>query len=362
MLTILHTESSKGWGGQEIRILQESLGMSRRNYRVLIAAPEDSDIFKRAKAEGIIVIPCEFQKHNPSSFLRVLSLIKKQGVNILNTHSSNDSWVATLAARLLRDRPRIIRTRHLSTPVGKSLLSRLIYDVLPDAVITTGEEIRQRMINDNGFNASRIFSIPTGVDLNRFDPFKVAPAFKSKGFSIGMIGVLRSWKGHRYFIEAAEEIIRIIPEAVFYIVGDGPQYNNIRRLIDALSLKDRVLMLGHREDIPEILASLNVIVHPSYANEGVPQSVLQALAMKRPVVAADVGAIKEVVINGKTGLLISPRSVEEIVERVVILHKNPDYGKGLGNEGRKLIERSYSLEAMLNRIEGLYERLKEQGN
>lgn len=357
MLTIIHTESSKGWGGQEIRILQESIGMIRRGHRVIIAAPRESNIFKRAKAAGIKVFSCDFRKWKPSSFIRISSLIKRERVDILNTHSSSDSWVATVAARLSRNRPKIIRTRHLSTPIGRSLLTRMIYDTLPDAVITTGEEIRYRMISDNGFKASKIFSIPTGVDLERFDPSKVKPILEPKGFSIGTIGVLRSWKGHRYLVEAVPEILKSIPDALFYIVGDGPQYKNIERLIDELSLKDKVFMLGHREDIPEILSSLDVIVHPSYANEGVPQSVLQALAVERPVIATDAGAIKEAIIDGETGFLIPPRRVDEIVTKVIRLYKDPDLRKVLGRKGRSLVERFYSYEGMLDRIESLYERL-----
>ncbi len=148
MFTIFHTESSKGWGGQEIRILQESLGMIRRGHRVIIGATEGSPIFNRAKSAGIRVFPCKFQKWNPLAFLKILSFIRSEKVDILNTHSSSDSWVSSLAVQPLRRRPKIIRTRHLSTPIGKSLLSRIIYDLMPDAVITTGEEIRQMMRGD----------------------------------------------------------------------------------------------------------------------------------------------------------------------------------------------------------------------
>lgn len=108
------------------------------------------------------------------------------------------------------------------------------------------------MINDNGFSGSKIFSIPTGIDTERFSPKKIKPVLQTNGFSVGMIGVLRSWKGHRFFIEAMPHILRQIPQAVSYIVGDGPQYENIKSLIHSLSLEDKVFMLGHREDIPEV--------------------------------------------------------------------------------------------------------------
>jgi len=116
-------------------------------------------------------------------------------------------------------------------------------------------------------------------------------------------------------------------------------------------------MLGHREDIPEIMASLDLLVHPSYANEGVPQSVLQALAMKKAVVASDTGAIKEVIVDGETGFLIRPKDPIMLSDRVIQLYKNPELRKRLGNEGRKLVEEEYSEEAMLDRIEELYHQL-----
>lgn len=361
MLTILHTEASLGWGGQEIRILQESLGMIRRGKRVLLAASEDSSIFKRTAGSDIRTFPVNFWKKDPRSIMNMLSLLGREKVDIVNTHSSSDSWVTTIAARLLGARPRIIRTRHLSTAIGRSYLSRLIYDKLPDAVITTGEEIRQRMIHDNGFNGAKIHSIPTGIDLNRFDPAKVKPAFYQRGFCVGMIGVLRSWKGHQYLLKAVPGICEEIPDAYFYIVGEGPQKRNIKNLISRMSLSDRVFMLGHREDIPEVLSSLHLLVQPSYENEGVPQSVLQAMAMEKPVVAADAGAIKEVVINGETGFLIAPRNEREIAQKVIELQRSPEMSRTLGRKGRLLVEREYSMEGMLDRVEELYSRLLARG-
>jgi glycosyltransferase involved in cell wall biosynthesis len=371
MFTVLHTESSMGWGGQEIRTVQESLGMTERGHRIIIAAPEKSIIFRRAKVAGIDTISAHFQKKNPVSVLNLISLINRERPDIINTHSSSDSWVTTIAAQLSTLRPKVIRTRHLSTPISRSFLSRLIYDILPDVIITTGEEIRQRMIHDNRFNAFRIFSIPTGIDLKRFNPENVKPSLNPPippftkggqgglrdGFSIGMIGVLRSWKGHRFFIEAIPEILEKIPDAYFYIVGDGPQYENIKNLISEQAFKNKIFMLGYREDIPEVMVSLDLIVHPSYANEGVPQSILQAMAMEKPVIASDTGAIKEVVIHEKTGLLIPTKNPNEIAVKVIEIYKNPKLAAGFGKEGRSLVEESYSMDKMLDKIELLYRNL-----
>jgi glycosyltransferase involved in cell wall biosynthesis len=357
MHTILHTESSVGWGGQEIRIVQESAGISRRGDRVIIAAPVRSNIFRRAQEAGLQVMPAEFSKKNPLSVIRMSSIIDKIKPDIINTHSSSDSWVSTIASKLSKTVPKIIRTRHLSAAISRSYSNRLIYNSLPDAIITTGEEIRQMMIHKSGFAASKIVSIPTGIDVERFNPAKVKPAYRASGLAVGMIGVLRSWKGHNYFIDSMPKILERIPDAFFYIVGDGPQRKHLDELVSKLSFKDRIVFLGHREDIPEIMASLDIIVHPSYANEGVPQTLLQALAMEKAVVASDAGAIKEIIIDRKTGFLIEPRNSGQIAERVTEFFNNPELRSDFGKQGRQLVERSYSLESMLNNIDALYRKL-----
>jgi glycosyltransferase involved in cell wall biosynthesis len=357
MYTVLHTESSLGWGGQEIRIVREAAGMAARGNRVMIAAPERSMIFGRAKDAGIEVFPARFNKRSPISVQMMAVLIDRVRPDILNTHSSSDSWVSILAARLSRSRPKIIRTRHLSTPISRSFLSRVIYDILPDAVMTTGEDIRQKMIRVNGFDGSKIWSVPTGIDVERFDPSRVKPAFGPDGFTVGMVGVLRSWKGHVFFLRAVPLISERIPDARFYVAGEGPARHYIENMVAELSLQGRVVLLGHREDVPEVLASLDVVVQPSYANEGVPQSVLQAMAMEKSVVASDAGAISEAVIDGKTGFLVEPKNPDQIAEKVVQLYCDPELRKDLGSESRKFVQEKYTIEGMLDKVERLYRML-----
>ena len=354
MLDILHTESSMGWGGQEIRVVQESLGMMKRGHSVSIAAPAGSKILSRAGEAGIRTYELEFRKSRPSAYARFGSFLSREHFDVINTHSSSDSWVGLISGKLKRDRPILIRTRHLSTPISRSPFSRLLYNVLPDAVMTTGEEIRRVMIDINGFDGAKIVSVPTGVDMDRFDPETVLPCLPHDGFTVGMVSVVRSWKGHKYFIESIPRILAAVPQARFVIAGDGPYREVVSGMIRDASLGGKVLMTGHSEQIPEIIRSLDVLVHPSYANEGVPQSVLQAMAMKTPVVASDTGAVKEVVRDGETGFLVPPRNPGLLAERVVELYRKPELRDRFGTEGRKLVAERYSFENMLDTIGRLY--------
>lgn len=362
MITILHTEASKGWGGQEIRIIQEALGLKKRGYGIIILAEKDSKIFIKSRELGLESYPISFSKYNPVSYFKLKSLIEKLKVQIVNTHSSKDSWITAISAQLINKRPKIIRTRHLSTQINRVFFNRLLYDVLPDLVITTGENIRKRMITENKFNPEKIISIPTGVDLERFNPERFPQLIKRDEFSVGTIGVLRSWKGHSYLIDAVPMVIKKIPNVKFYIVGEGPQRENLNSQIKRLKLEKSVVITGHREDIPEILSQLDIVIHPSYANEGIPQAVLQAFAMKKAVIATNIDCINEIVINQKTGILIEPKNADQIAESIIILFKNKNLRLTLGENGRKLVEEGYSYDKMLDKLENVYQRLLNKEN
>jgi len=352
---ILHTEASMGWGGQEIRIVTEMLGLQKRGYWVGLAASPKSQIYKQAKKKNIPLFPLNLEKRNLKAVRSLINILKSHNIAILNTHSSWDSWVGGLA-KIIYPRFKLIRTRHLSTPIGRNPLSWLIYNVLPDKVITTGNAIKERMISHNHFNPQKIVSIPTGVDISHFKP-DTKPALPKNGFLIGTISVLRSWKGHRYLIMAVPEILRAIPQAQFYLVGEGPQRKNLEKMISKMGLADKVILLGHREDIPEIMASLDVIVHPSTEHEGVPQTLLQTLASKKPVIATNVGSIPEIIKHFETGLLIPPENPKAIAQAVITLASHPEISEKIASNGRSLIIKQYSLEKMLDEIEKVYQLL-----
>jgi glycosyltransferase involved in cell wall biosynthesis len=177
---------------------------------------------------------------------------------------------------------------------------------------------------------------------------------------VGIIAVLRSWKGHEDFLDAARIVRETNPNVRFVIVGEGPRAENIRNYIEQLGLSAAVTMTGHRKDVASVLAALDVFVLSSFGHEGVPQAVLQALAMEVPVVATDVGAVSEVVRDGETGLLARPRAPEDLAGHVLRLLQREDLRRVVTAGGRRLIEERYRLDLMLARIGALYEELSRR--
>ena len=170
-IKVLHTEWSDGWGGQEIRIINEILLLQELGIEIYLACREHSVIKKKAQENNIKVYSLPFNGNTDiRTLLKLRRIIVLNKINILNSHSSKDTWVGGLAAKLAGIK--FIRTRHLSIPIKKSRLNFI--NSLADYIFTTGESVRLEMINSNRIEPKKIESIPTGIDSSKFDPKKIS--------------------------------------------------------------------------------------------------------------------------------------------------------------------------------------------
>jgi len=357
---ILHTESSLGWGGQEVRVLAELEWMRAHGHWVALAAPPEGALAQRAREAGILFYPLRTHKALlPFEAARMAAWLIRNRVDVVNTHSSNDGWLAGLAARLAL-RPILIRSRHIEVDYPNRFWSGLAFRFLPHHVITTSQRIADRLAGELKIPQARVTCIATGVDLARFNPEIKGNLHQELGFDpeiavVGMISVLRSWKGHVTFLDAAARLLDNSQRPVrFVIAGDGPGREVLAEKIAQEPWKGKVTLLGHRADVPNILASLDVLVLPSYAHEGIPQIILQAQAMSCAVVATTIGGIPEVVKDGVTGLLVPPCDAGALAEKISSLLDDPGLDAHLGQAARASIEKSYSLDAMGERLLELY--------
>ncbi len=358
-INILHTEWSKGWGGQEMRVVAESVSFRERGYQVTIACQPDSLILPHAQEAGIPVIPLAQKKgFRPAGVLKAMRIIRAYRIDVVHTHSSVDAWNFGLAARLLG--VPVVRSRHLSTRVNRTPLSYLLYMKLADRVITSGQAIKDAMVKRNRMRPEQIVSIPAGIDEARFSPsVDTAGVRKEFGlhdgdFVVGIVAGLRSWKGQDYLIEAVAQLRRQGVPVKLLIVGAGPQEALLRRMIHDKGLDGVAIMTGHRRDIPSLMKAMQCLALPSTANEATSQVLPQAMAMKVAVIATDVGGLAEVVIDHDTGLLVPLRDANALAAAIRWIYEHPEEARQMAERGYHHALANFTFDRMIERTEQVY--------
>ena len=353
MRTVLHTESSRGLGGQEIRTLHEARWTGERGWRVVLACQADGRLLERARDAGLEVVALSMKAPwDARAIARLVALIKRERVDIVHTHSSIDAWIGGVAARSAR--VPVVRTRHVSIPIRRSW--NPVYTWLADRVITSGEAIR-RLVMNAGASPERVVAIPAGVDLDGF-PFgrrskAVADALGVSPPVIGSVAMFRGSKGHAHLIEALAVVRRRYPGATLLLVGDGIRRAWVEGLARDAGLAEAVVFTGFRSDVAALLGAMDCFALASTRTEGVPQSLLQAFAAGVPVVASDIGGIAEVVADGATGVLVKATAVDlaQGIERVL---DDPDAAARRAIAARAMVEERFSHASMLTRLLDLY--------
>ncbi|MFQ5932415.1 MAG: glycosyltransferase, partial [Nitrospiraceae bacterium] len=322
-------------------------------------------ISEGANRKGLPVESISMQRlRYPLAILALRQIIASHRPDILHANSSRDSWIAALAGRLVATRPKLVRTRHISTPLNRNLMTKLLYRRLLDMVIVTGSALTRRaLIERDGLEAERVTAFPIGIDLEYFRPgpperdLRLELGLGPDHRLVGLISYLRAYKGHEYFIEAAARVLTREKDVTFLIVGEGPEEQRIRVRIARLGLAEQVRLLGYRADLLDVFRSLDLFVIPTVEADTIPQVLMQALALALPVVSTTVGSIPDVIRDHQTGFLVPPRHAEALAERIMNLLADPRLREELGERGRALVEREYSLESMLDRLEAVYRRL-----
>ena len=353
-MKVLHTESSLGWGGQEIRTINDAHFLAEQNHSVLIATPSTGQLAERLKKENRpLLADCPIEKKSILGVLSLIKLLKTYEPDIVCTHSSSDSWTFFIARVFVSKQAKWIRYRHISAAPRQNWLSRRLYRA-PDLTVTTSPLISEQLIQLTGVHHKKIISIPTGVVLpepNAGKSKKSGDLLNAYGLSnrviIVMVATLRSWKGHSYVIEA----MRQLPlEACLLIVGDGPQRSNLETQVTRLNLREQVLFTGHLENPRPAFEIAQIFCQPSYANEGISQSVLQAAAYKLPIVTTAVGGQDRIVEDQKSGLLVEPHSTDGLVKALKFLIDHPVERARYGLKAFEKVSAEYTREKLNQKL------------
>lgn len=313
----MHTESSLGWGGQELRILTESVALKKLGVDVHIVCDKDSLLAQRGKAFEVPLHAIRLKKKRWADLRSLDRALTQLSPNVVSSHSSTDHWLTSLSRKLFSRKFKIVRTRHVSAAIHPSWPTRWLYRHGCEFIMTTGESIRRAMLDLKLVDPEKIAAIPTGIDLTFFSPPGSSAARKALGipdssFVFCNVGTLRSWKGQHDLLEAFASIRN--EDSLLLIVGDGPQAESLKQLSASLGLTRQVRFAGHQSDVRPYLEAANTFVFPSYANEGIPQAILQAIAYRLPIITTTAGSIEEAVQGYPCATVLAPRDVAQLAQ------------------------------------------------
>ena len=289
---VVHTDWSRSWGGQEIRTLTELRELRDRGFRVGLIVPQDAELARRAQAEDLPVYPVEaFAKLHPGSWLKLAALIRRLRPTVLNTHSSEDSWMAGAIGRLYRT-PLIIRTRHVQAAIS----SAFSYNAFPHLIFTCSQAIAEQLA-EQGVDRRKLVTLATGIDEERF---RFSPAHRLRirqqygigdgEILVGNVGFLRNYKGQDFILKTAAAM----PAGFrFMLVGGGGEWDSLQALSRELGLGDRVIFTGHQEQPEWFLSAFDLCFFPSHETEGTSQSLIQSLLNGLPVLACPIDSSLE---------------------------------------------------------------------
>lgn len=361
-MNILHTEASLGWGGQEIRILEEALGMREKGHTVIIVTECGAKLAEKAKKNGFVVYEMSFKRrHVARSLPFLVNILRKYCIQVVNTHSSKDAWMAGVAAKCVGCK--VIRTRHLSGNIRPGLNSRILYGWLADGVATTCEEVAEKIREQAGRDRDYCYSVPTGVRSDRLcigpgavQGFREKWGIEADEVLCGTVCILRSWKGVDDLLQAAY-LLRDHEEIKWAVVGSGPQEKRLRQKCAELNLGKQVFFTGHLEDPYAAIAAFDIFLLLSTANEGVSQASLQAAYLSKPLITTATGGLKEVCRTGETGFSVASHSPHQVAHSVLTLSRGKVLRERMGQAANALVRESFTFEKTLKEMETLYQRV-----
>jgi len=305
----------------------------------------------------VVALPLAEYAKAPRAFLAVLRALRRLDPDVV--HVADVDPPALLAARALR-RPTVVthhtpELRPAYNAFGR-LLRRVAWWTKPHVVFTS-EFDRATGIAREGVSPERTSVIPLAIDFDRFAERRGSGDLRrTLGLEpsqplVGTVGLLRPQKAHEILIDAAAEV-----DAAFVVVGDGPRRAALEELVRARGLAHRFFLLGHRDDVPDVLAELDVFALSSDF-EGMNLAVAEALAAGVPVVATAVGGVRQTVIDGETGLLVPPRDPAALAGAIRRLLEDRELARRLASAGGERVRRLYALDTMVDATLSVYERV-----
>lgn len=368
---ILYVITKSNWGGAQRYVFDLAANLPD-NFEAVVALGGNGPLKDRLEEAGIRTIPLPFLARdvrflNDLLVLKhLISLFKKEQPDIIHLNSSKIGGLGALAGRIAKV-PHIIFTAHgwafreerpLLQKFAIKFLSWLT--ILWSHTVITVSERDEREALAMPFTKEKIVLVYNGIPETKTLERTAARALIRQDILpsslwVGTIGELHKNKGQAYAIEAFESLQATAPQAVFFVIGEGEERRSLEKLIAARNLQTNVILLGNRSNAAALLPAFDVFLFPS-VKEGLPYTLLEAGLAGLPVIASGVGGIPEIITDMESGILVRPKSSEELAKAFEYLLSHKKEAVGFGKKLRATVKKNFSLKKMLNKTLAIYRK------
>jgi len=351
-------------GGSEHVVLNIAKGLDRNRYRPVVFSILSGYFelqFKNAGIETIISYKREGKDHF-KLMVDLYKVIRKYQIDIVLPHHFVSLFYSFWGTKL-KSGTKLFFTEHSALgidtlPFSHRLLS-IIFLSLSAGCIAVSSQISNSYKTSLKVSPSKIFLIPNGIELGKFDCYidnenvKKALGILPGNRIIGAVANIRKVKNHRNLLLAFHKVQNRMKNVLLVLVGSGPLENEMKALSNDLQISDKILFLGQRSDVAELYKIFDIFCLPSFS-EGLPLSILEAMASKLPLVATNVSGNNEIIQSGENGLLVPSNDPEKLAEALILLLQDRKLRLRLGKKAYETVCRNYSLGKWISKYERLF--------
>jgi glycosyltransferase involved in cell wall biosynthesis len=369
---IRHVMSCRGWSSDAYWAARAVVELERAGHDVTLVCKRSSEarVMRRAEDMGIERLETLHLASGVSPILDVHDLRQLiewlPETHVFHVHRGKEHWLAALANRMSNPRRAVVRTRHIVQPIRPHALNRWLYGSATDLVVTVTDAIRRQIVATGLAPEDRVVALPGGVDAERYRP-DVPPVhgLDARGLLkvpadvplIGLVAGFRVMKGHETVVAAAARLATAGLAFHLVFVGQGPFAERVRGLVRAAGLADRISLVGFVDDLPLVMAALDVALYSALESDGMSRVLWEYLASAVPVVATRVGVVPEVLEDDVTALLVPAGEAGLLAGAIERLLRDAPLRRRLGAAGADLVRERFSGARLAERLTALYRSL-----
>ncbi len=355
-VAFMNSIGATSWGGGEQWMLTCGCQLGLRGHRIVFIGRAGSVFLQRCSEAGFLTLPLNIgSDFGLANVVRLARFFREHRVDVLIANFNKDVRLGGLAARYAGV-SRVLARNGLPI-VQNNWRYRLSYRFFTHGIITNTRVIKERYLRYGWMPESFIHVIPNGIDTDQQVAYPREEVLARFGLPdrrpvIGTFGRLVKQKQHPIFLEVAATLLKDWPEALFLIVGDGPLRQSLQQYAFELGILDSIYFLGFQNNVMPLYSICDLVVLTS-EEEGQPNTVLEAMLAGKAVVAFNVGGVSELIAEPKLGRLVPPNDIFRMTQSIQELLLDEDTREAMGRCARRYIQKQFSLQQMIDRLEAL---------